>query len=352
MTQILAVVLVALLAFLTYQVFAPFLVPLAWALVLATIAYNFNARILGKVKRPNLAALITTLLITVVIIVPAVGVGGAFTQQAIQFGSEVRADWAEGKYPIEKLLEWGPIPRAMDWLTAQGVSMDEATMYAGETLGNAAGFLAGQLGVFAKNVVVFLFNLFVTLFATFYLLRDGDKLLDRIRTVMPIGEGQREGLIYMAYNVLYASVMSSFVVAAVQGSLGGILFWSLGVNKALLWGVVMGFLSLLPMLGSWLVWAPVAVSFVFTGEYGKAIVLVAVGAGIIGLVDNILRPLLISGQVELNGLMVFISVMGGIMAFGLIGLILGPILVALGQATLEFYGEKRRAEKAAAAAST
>jgi predicted PurR-regulated permease PerM len=137
--------------------------------------------------------------------------------------------------------------------------------------------------------------------------------------------------------VLYASVFSGLVVAAVQGAIGGILFWVLGIGAPVLWGIVMAFLSLLPVLGAWMVWVPAAIYLVAVGSYIKAAILLGVGVVVISMIDNVLRPILLSGRAQMNGLLVFISILGGIAAFGLLGIVLGPILVALGSAVLEFY---------------
>lgn len=339
MQRVWLVALIALLVYLTYQVFAPFLSALAWGMVLTIIFYPVHARILQRLGRPNLSALISTLLLTFIIIVPALVVGAAFTRQAVQAARQIQADRAQGKMPLERVWRTLPVETVFNWLDEYGYPKEEVQQTIRSSIQRAAGFLAAQMGYLAANILVFLFNLFVTLFAAFYLLRDGPSLLDRLRRVLPLNESQREGLIYIAHNVLYASVMSSIVVAAVQGLLGGLLFWALGIQAPVLWGVVMAFLSLLPLLGAWLVWVPAAISFALDGSYVKAIVLLAVGAGVIGIVDNVVRPLLISGRAQLNGLLVFISVLGGIAAFGMVGIVLGPILVALGNAALEVYSE-------------
>lgn len=352
------VVLVALLVYLTYQVFAPFIAPLAWAGVLTILFYRAHADILRRLKRPNLAALATTLLITLVLIVPALLVGTAFAKQAVEAATELQAKWGQGQLALDQIWETPVVKTASQWLGNLGVTENQMREWTRNNIQSGAQliatFLATRMGRWAKNVLMFLFNLFVTLFATFYLLRDGPQLLVRVRDVLPISESRREGLLYIAYNVLYASVMSSFVVAAVQGALGGILFWILGIDKPLLWGVVMGFLSLLPLLGAWLVWIPAGLSLMYSGDYLKAVILITVGATIIGTVDNFLRPMLISGRSQLNGLLIFISILGGVAAFGMLGIVLGPVLVALGDAVLEFFANpvKTGAEPAEASSDS
>jgi len=184
---------------------------------------------------------------------------------------------------------------------------------------------------------VLVFDLFVTLFATFYLFRDGGTLLDLLRRVLPLEERTRETLISTTYNVLYASVFSGLVVAGVQGLLGGVLFWILGLGAPVLWGMVMAFLSFLPVVGPWMVWAPAGAYLLVQGSYGKAAVLFIGGLLAVSMADNVLRPILLSGRTQMNGLLVFISILGGVAAFGLLGVVLGPILVALADAVVVAY---------------
>ncbi|MFQ5663096.1 MAG: AI-2E family transporter, partial [Terriglobia bacterium] len=174
----------------------------------------------------------------------------------------------------------------------------------------------------------------------FYLFRDGPALLARLRDALPLEPQQRDHLLRTAQDVLYATVYSSFVVAVMQGVLGGMTFWLLGIKAALFWGVVMGFLALLPALGPWLIWLPAALFFLLGGKLGHALVLLVVGVAVISLADNFLRPMLISGRTRLNGLLVFISVLGGLAVFGLLGIVLGPIVVAVGAAVVEAYTAK------------
>jgi len=230
---------------------------------------------------------------------------------------------------------------AVNTMAEHDIGEEEIRNFVAEKLEAVVGFLAGQVGRLAANVAFFFFQLFFTLFTAFYLFRDGPALLERLRRGLPLDEVYREGLFYIAHNVLYATVYSSFVVALVQGLLGGITFAVLGIQAPLFWGVAMGLFSLLPAVGPWLIWLPAALVFLLEGKWGYAIALLVVGVLVISLVDNILRPALISGRAQMNGLLVFISILGGIAAFGVLGLVLGPILVALGVALIEHYTAAR-----------
>lgn len=338
MQRFFSIALVVLFIYLIYLVFTPFLVPLGWAAVFTIMFLPVHQRIRRYIRGRNRAALISTLLLTLLIIVPGIFVLTAFTTQAIDTAQWAQQQWREGGTPLRDFLEKTvPLQRILDWLAERNISEEEVTNVVSQRLQQVAGYVAGQAGRLARNLVFVLFDLFVVLFATFYLFRDGGLLLDRMRRALPLDPHVREGLFFIAQNVLYASVFSGLVVAAVQGAMGGILFWVLGIGAPVLWGIVMAFLSLLPVLGAWMVWVPAAIYLLAVGDYVRAVILVAVGALVIGMVDNILRPMLLSGRTQMNGLLVFISILGGIAAFGLLGIVLGPILVALGSAVLEFY---------------
>ncbi len=331
-------VLAALFVFLLYLVFSPFLVSLGWAVVFTIMMLPIHQRIRQRIRGPNLAALASTLVLTALIIVPGLFVLSALAAQSVSAADWIQQQWQEGNQPLRPFLEQTlPMQRILDWLAEHNISEEQVVMLVSQKIQQIATFMAAQAGRLVRNLVFMLLNLFVALFATFYLLRDGGLILKRLRQALPLDDAVREGLFYIAHNVLYASVFSGMVVAAVQGGIGGLLFWLLGVGAPVLWGIVMAFLSLLPLVGAWLVWVPATIYLISIGETTRGIILLAAGVLIISMVDNVLRPILLSGRAQMNGLLVFISILGGIAAFGLLGLVLGPILVAFAVALLEFY---------------
>jgi predicted PurR-regulated permease PerM len=337
MRQLFLIGLLLLLGYLVYLIFQPFLVSLTWAVVLVVLFFPVHRRVGRRIRGANRAALVSTFLLTALIVIPMLTVATAFATQAIGVAQRVQEEWQAGQLPLGQLWQAIPAERILDWLAEQHVEREELSDFVTHNLQRVGEFLARRLGGLARNLLGFLFNSFVGLFACFYLFRDGPQLMQRLRGALPMDDVHREALFYTAYNVLYASVLSGIVVAAVQGTLGGLVFWILGIGAPVLWGVVMGFLSLLPVFGPWLVWLPAALSFVLSGDYAKAVTLAVVGAFLISMVDNVLRPILLSGQAQLNGLLVFISILGGVAAFGMLGIVLGPILVALADAVLYAY---------------
>jgi len=184
---------------------------------------------------------------------------------------------------------------------------------------------------------VFLFHLSVTILAMFYLFRDGDSIVKRLRELLPFEDAHRERMIREARDLVFASVTSSMAAAVAHGVMGGLAFALTGVHAPIFWGVMMGFFSLVPVVGSSLIWVPAALSLVVGGHIARGVILVVICGLLVGLVDNVIRPWLISGRAEMGGLVVFISVLGGISVFGMLGVVLGPIVVATAASLLDLY---------------
>jgi predicted PurR-regulated permease PerM len=203
-------------------------------------------------------------------------------------------------------------------------------------LREAATFLMAQSGALLTNVALFFVDLALVLFATFFLLRDADEIMHAVRRLLPMSAAAREVFIHRTADLITAGVTSSVIVAALQGLLGGIAFALVGISAPVFWGVVMGFACLLPF-GAWVIWLPAAVLLAVSGSITKGLVLVGLGFGIVGTVDNVVRPLLLSGSVQMNGLVIFVSLLGGMAVFGLLGIVLGPIVVVTALALVSAY---------------
>ena len=170
-------------------------------------------------------------------------------------------------------------------------------------------------------------SLFVMLFSLFFLLRDGDKIGRQLRELLPLPERERERLVVETRDLVIASVGAGLLVAAVQGAIGGLAFWAVGIGAPVVWGVVMAMCALIPLVGAALVWVPAALWLLLSGEITRGIILAIVGVLFISMADNILRPLLLAGRTSASGLVVFLGLLGGAAAFGFIGLVVGPIIL-------------------------
>src|SRR5688572_1958953 len=326
---------VLLLGYLLYQLFEPFLRPLAWAAIFAAFFHSQHKQVEQRFGR-TVAASISTAAVALIIVVPFVLLVMAFIQEATQTVGDLDLSTSSSKGFNRVQLAWS-------WLQRQrfGRDIPDLDDALRQVSARVAGFVAEGAGVVLRNIVVVIVNVIIMLFALFFFFRDGDAIMSRLRRVLPFDPSFREGRIRETAQLIRASISSGMIVALVQGTVGGITFAALGLGAPVFWGVIMGFFSLLP-LGAWIVWTPVAIWLLVTGETGRGIALLIIGAGGISLIDNFLRPILLSGRTQMNGLLVFISLLGGIAAFGLLGLILGPVIMAAAISFVDAYATERR----------
>lgn len=329
---------VILLAWLVYRIFQPFLVPLGWAAVSVVVFHPWHAWFEKRWGQTWAAALSTTL-VTVILIVPVLLLAVAFVREGIEAARAVQQARAEGQ---TNLLDTAQA--AWDWIQVHfpvsvSLNLPELAQDAARRLG---AFLAARTGTVVANVLGFFFDLTIMLFATFFLFRDREAIVERFRQLLPFEPAQRTEMIERARDLIHASVTSSLIIAVVQGTLGGLSLWILGIPSPLFWGVVMAFLSLLPLVGPPVVLLPAAVWLLISGSWIKAIILAAITFGVVGMADNLLRPILVSGRSQMSTLVLFISVLGGIAVFGMLGVVMGPIVVATATSVMDVY--VRRAE--------
>jgi predicted PurR-regulated permease PerM len=335
--------IVVLLVYLIYLIFAPFLVALSWAAVLTVVCYpifELMAQEWGRTK----AAIVSTTAVTVVLIVPALFVTVAFVRQGIGAVQSVRFGFETGSYPWvvdlwAKIQSWFPEAADLDLTETWHRYAEEIARYGGS-----------QLGFILRHAAAFLFHLGVTIVAMFYLFRDGDSIVARLRDVLPFESEHRDRILGEARNMIFATVTSSLVSAATHGTLGGAAFAIAGVKSPVFWGVMMGFCSLVPVVGTALVWLPVSITVIAGGHVGRAIALIVFCIMIGALVDYVIRPWLISGRARIGGLLIFISVLGGISAFGMLGIVLGPMILAIAASIFDVYAPSTRAGNKRAAA--
>ena len=326
---------VLLLAYLAYRLVEPFLVPLCWAAVFAVCFYPMHARF-EKRWGPTKAAGLSTAIVTLVLIVPALLIATAFFQEAATAVTDLVDAMESGRF--------SRLERAGRWIETNilGRPPTDLTTYLREIATRISGTIAEQATAVVKNLALFLVSFITMLFAVFFFFRDARAIVETIRRVLPFEEERREQILDQAHDLIFATIVSGLIVAAVQGLLGGVAFAVLGLGEPVFWGVIMAFFSLLPIVGAWVVWAPAAVWLGITGHLTAAVILAAVGAGVVGLVDNFLRPALLAGRAELNGLLIFVGLLGGVAVFGLLGLVLGPIVLATVAILFDAYTLPRR----------
>jgi predicted PurR-regulated permease PerM len=308
----------------------PFFSAIFWGTILAVLFQPLQRRLTVKFgNRPNTAALATLALCVLIVILPVGLLVGTLAQEATFAYSQIKTgQWDFGLY-FQKAMHALP-SFAQRWLGGVGLG-DVAGLQAKLTDGAAiiSQFMATQAVAIGQNTLRFAIGFGVMLYLVFFLLRDGMAISRRVREAVPLEEIHKRKLLSRFATVVRATVKGNVAVAVVQGLLGGLAFFVLGIKGALLWGTLMAFLSLLPAIGSALVWVPVAVYFLLAGPLWKAIVLAIFCTLVMGAVDNILRPVLLRKDTRLPDWVVLISTLGGVSVFGINGFVIGPLIAAL-----------------------
>ncbi|MEW6131366.1 MAG: AI-2E family transporter [Acidobacteriota bacterium] len=326
---IIFLVTLALFAFyFCYIIAKPFLQPIITALVLAIAFHPVHIRVHKRVRNANLAALISTLLVILVIIVPTVLLGVAITRELTDTYKALSERSAEegGWTPFIMHLLERPLAWVGKYVDLSEFNLRDALL---SRLREISGFLVNFARGMVGNVTSLILNSVIAFFTLFFLFREGDHTRRRLAATIPLTHEQIEKLFADISRTITASIYGSLAVAIAQGSLTGVAFWVLGLPSPILWGVVTAIFSLIPMVGSGIVWLPAAILLILSGSYGKGIFLIIFGAAVIGTVDNIIRPYVMSGQADLPTLLLFFALFGGVQEFGIIGLFVGPIVLAI-----------------------
>lgn len=324
-------VVTLVVVFLNYTVLRPFVPALAWALALAVIAGPVHRWIAARVRWPGLAAGLAVVVVAVVIVVPTVLVSRRIASDAGSILEWLQQEADTGN--LRRTLLESPFLASV--IGAVETQVDPRAL--GEQL---RGSLGPRIAELLKGSVWAIVELLVALFALFFFLRDRDAALRAARCFVPLSERETDRLFRRIHDTIHATVFGTGAVALVQGTLGGLMFWWLGLPSPLVWGAVMALLSVIPTLGTFVVWAPAAAFLLLTGEWGKALVLAAWGLTVVSTVDNLLYPMLVGRELRMHTLPVFLAVVGGLMAFGASGVVIGPVLLATQLALAEFWRER------------
>ena len=306
----------------------PFFDVLLWAVVIGVLFSPVNRRLRGNLGLgPNLSAFLTVLISLVTIILPLAWLLWSCAAEGLALYERVSADGSTLTESVDKLS--AAFPAAVEWLEQYGYSAAQLKSWLSSAAVKAGSILAKNAVAFTGGAAQFLTNLALVLYLSFFLVRDGSRLRGLLIRAMPFGDHREERLFSKFAAVTRATVKGSLLVAMAQGALGGLIFWMLDIRAALLWGVVMTMLSLIPVVGAALVWVPTALYLLATGQYWDGSILLAYGAGVIGLADNILRPVLVGRDTKLPDFLVLLSTLGGFVMFGMDGFVTGPMLAVL-----------------------
>jgi predicted PurR-regulated permease PerM len=335
LTTVLSYGALLLLGYLVFRITAPFLVPLAWSAVLAIFFFPIFL-LLNKRVSVTIAALLCTIGVTLVLIVPVLLVLWFAGREAVEITMRIRglinnggvivpaglADSIRHHLPVslQNLDFMGPLQQGME---------------------KVASYLAGSLAGMLKNLFSFIVDLFILLFALFFVFRDGESILRALRHLIPFEKNIQDEMLTESRDLIFASVAVALLIAAIQGVLGGTAFAFTRLPAPVFMGVLIAFFSIVPVVGSALIWVPAALWLGLNGSWGKAALVVIICGGVAGLADNLVRPLLLRNRTRLNDLLLFISILGGLQVFGLLGLVAGPTIVAAALGVFRVYMQHR-----------
>ena len=343
------ILLLALVSVAFVWLLLPFYGAVFWGTILAVIFQPMQRRFEARLnQRRGLAALITLTIILLMVILPVSLLAGALVQEGAAIYQRMDAGTLDFGDYLQQVINALP-SFAQDLLARFGLTdISSVQERVSQLAMSGSQFLATKAFSIGQNTFQFLVSFAIMLYLLFFLLRDGRQVASKIRRAIPLSEGYKQHLISKFTTVIKATVKGNIAVAVVQGALGGFIFWALGLQGALLWGVLMAVLSLLPAVGAGLIWGPVAIYFMATGALWQAAVLTAFGAVVIGLADNVLRPILVGKDTKLPDYVVLISTLGGLALFGLNGFVIGPLIAALFIAAWSLYAEAREEQEVVA----
>lgn len=337
------ILLLVLVTVAFFWILLPFYGAVFWGMVLAVVFAPLQERLIRRTGgRSNLAALLTSIICLLVAILPVIFITSAVVAEGASLYQKLESGELDiGSY-VTSAIQMLP-PSIQEQLDRVGVSdLDGLREKISDGALVGSQYLATKVFAIGQGTFEFFIDFFVMLYLLFFLLRDGKQLVRKIRTAIPLADTTKRRLQIKFTRVVRATVKGNVVVAAIQGALGGLIFWVLGIYSPLLWGVLMAFLSLLPAAGAGIIWAPVAIYLMFSGSLFQGVVLTLFGVLVIGLVDNILRPILVGKDTRMPDYLILISTLGGLALLGLNGFVIGPLVAALFVSSWNLFSAKKK----------
>ena len=320
--------------YLCYRMALPFVPAVSWAMALAVLFMPAHRWLQSTMKgRTNLAAALSVLVIGLMVVVPATLMGQRLISEAAAGTDAIRAKVESGEW--QRLLDAHPRVAPIAKQIEQQIDLPG-------TISTIAAWLTDAAASVVKGSVVQAINVLLTFYLLFYFLRDQRAVLLLVRGLSPLAKPEMDRLFSRVTDTVYATVYGTLTVAAVQGTLGGLMFWWLGLSAPLLWGLVMGVLAVVPVLGAFVVWIPAALFLALEDSWGKALILTLWGGVIVGGIDNVIYPILVGNRLKLHTIPAFMAIVGGLVVFGASGLILGPVTLTITVLLLDIWQERSR----------
>ena len=328
--------ILGLLGYLSYQIISPFLVPIAWAIVFSVVFYPIYIFISRYVKVKSIASTITVLIVLVAIIAPITYLSFLLIGELEKLGDYTNSGGLEFVRDLFEKIKASPHFEKLSSLIGDGNMMPTSDQLM-DSIKKIGSILAQYLSVRITNVISAAINFLFTLFTIFFLFTDGPGFLTKLKNYLPFNEEQKTRLAAQMKDMIVSTVYGGVAVAVIQGFLGGIAFYVIGIESPVLWGIAMSVMSFVPLLGTLAIWGPTSAYLLIQGDYMHGVGLILFGIFVISMVDNILKPLIIGSRTKMPTIVIFFSVLGGIKAFGIIGLIMGPLIMAVFVSVFEIF---------------
>ena len=319
-----------------------YLLAIFWAVVLAIIFYPVK-KIFLKIldQREILSTILTILVMLVVVFVPLYVLGLAITNETISLYRQVSTQEKNLDETLEMVNRSIPV---FSWLNNVGWEKEEITQKISGLIKSLGAYVLSKVKNLGQETFRFLLHFFIMLYLLFFFLKDGIKLLKKIQYLLPLGNEREARLFARFVSTVRATVKGTFIIAIVQGFLGALLFWLVGISAPMLWGALMAILSILPAIGPFLIWAPAGLILIFSGSVWPGIAVLLVGALVISSVDNILRPPLVGKDTQMPDALVLLSTLGGLTIFGISGFVIGPVIAAFFLSMWKMFAEEYKQE--------
>ncbi len=315
---------------------APFFFPIFWAAVISNIFSPFYKYLNRKLHNPSAAAAIIFLVVAIIIILPGSIIGSVLFGESMRMYESLDADGGNIDNIVKGITS---IVKDNEYVARLHINEHFWTEKFSEIARTISNYIFINLKALTQNTFVFIVQFSVMLYTLFYFIRDGDKLLGKVVRVFSLGK-EREKVLYERFvTAAKATLKVTLIIGGIQGTLGGLLFWFTGIQGPLMWGAVMIFTAIVPVVGCSIIWGPAGVIMLIMGHFWKGIIILAFGVLVISMVDHFLRPILIGRDVQMHPLLVFLSTLGGLSLFGFSGFIIGPIIASLLMAIWAMYEE-------------
>jgi predicted PurR-regulated permease PerM len=332
-------ILVALTTLAFVALIGSFLMPVFWAAVLATVFFPLQTRYVERFRgRRSAAALATILTIVGLVVLPVVLVGVAISREVVDLGAQIKNGAVDLQAPIRFLQRMTPL--ATDYLGGFGIEVDALVQRLSTSAVAVSQFIAASAFGIGQDALRITVLFFLMLYILFFFLRDGRRLVATLIRLLPLGDVRERQLLTKFAEVSLATIKGTLVVGVVQGAIGAGLFWALGIPAPVFWGMLMTIFSVLPAVGPGLIWLPAAVILLAMGHVVKGIIVIAAGVLIIGLVDNVLRPIIVGRDTQMPDYLVLLATLGGIAVFGVSGFVIGPVIAAFFLVVWEMFAEE------------